>query len=62
MFSIIGKSYNRSFSIKVNRIGVVTKVSDEIVHCVGFPSIKFGEVVVFSIKGSKYTGLVINIS
>ena len=62
MFSIIGKLYNRSFSIKVNRIGVVTKVSDEIVHCVGFPSIKFGEVVVFSIKGVKYTGLVINIS
>ena len=29
------------FTIKLNRIGVVTKVADAIVHCVGFP-VKFG--------------------
>jgi F0F1-type ATP synthase alpha subunit len=52
----------RFFSTKLNRIGIVTKVADEIVHCVGFPNIKFGEVVVFKINSFNYSGLVINIS
>lgn len=43
-------------------LGFVTKVSDEIVHCVGLPRISFGEVVTCKIDNKVFNGLVIDIS
>lgn len=62
MFTMPKKNINSSFKFFSSSSGIVTRVSDEIVYCVGLPSVKFGEVVNFYITSKLYSGLVIGIS
>ena len=60
-------NYNDSSNQKIKKInlgtGFVIKVSDEIVHCIGLPNVKLGEVVFFfSETQVVFKGLVINVS
>jgi len=41
--------------------GLIIRVSDEIVHCIGLDKVKFGEIVNIIVEGETYQGLVINI-
>ena len=59
---ILSNPFNNSFHRFFSSSGIVTRVSDEIVYCVGLPSVKFGEVVHFYINNKQYSGLVIVIS
>jgi proton translocating ATP synthase F1 alpha subunit len=43
-------------------LGFVTRVTDEIVYCLGLPKISFGEVICCKINNHVYNGLVIDIS
>jgi len=47
-----------------NQYGIVIQVYDEIVHCIGMPNVKIGEIVMVQDHVAKraYKGLVINIS
>jgi len=47
-----------------NQYGFVVQVYDEIVHCIGMPNVKIGEIIIVQdhIAKRAYKGLVINIS
>jgi F0F1-type ATP synthase alpha subunit len=47
-----------------NQYGIVVQVYDEIVHCIGMPNVKIGEIVIVQdhIAKRAYKGLVININ
>ena len=63
-FSYYYNTQNQTNAKHVNLgTGFVTKVSDEIVHCIGLPNVKLGEVVFFFSKNRVvFKGLVINVS
>ena len=47
-----------------NQYGTVVQVYDEIVHCIGMPNVKIGEIIIVQdhIARRAYKGLVININ
>jgi F0F1-type ATP synthase alpha subunit len=49
-------------SNELGEFGIVINVSDEIIHSLGLPNIKFGEIIYVTLDKKTYDGLVINIS
>lgn len=53
------KIYNKN---NLQTFGTIVSVFDDVIHCIGMPNVKFGEIVYIKVGNKKYNGLVVNIS